>query len=169
MKKTLVVGYLILFGLVHFSFSSMAQEHYIFFYPPYTDKSETNLYRDTNIKFDYLTQYTNIKSSIVANDVKNAIAHNDYRFIGISGNSYLYPGLEGGYEKEKNGETTFVSLARKYEKYLNRYHFKVIKGTSDALRSDLPPLQSIAYDYAKRYNAILFLKIKEMEKNSRNQ
>jgi hypothetical protein len=129
-----------------------AQTNYIFFYRPYTDKSETNLYRDTNLKFDYRTQYNNIKRAIVATDVENAISHNDYRFVSISGNSYLFPGLEHDYLK-------------KYKKYIDEYKHKVIEGTSDMIGPDLPFLQPVAYDYAKQYNFLLFLEIKKRERN----
>ena len=133
---------------------------YIFFYKPYTDSSETNLYKDTTIKFDYNIQYGNIKNANVKNDVKNAIAHSDFRIVSISGYSYLFPGLEGGYRKNKDGTKAFISLASKYELYIKKYSFKVIKGTSDAINLNNQFLQSVAYDYAKKYNLILLKKMK---------
>jgi hypothetical protein len=129
---------------------------YIFFYKPYTDSMETNLYRDTAVKFDYTIQFKNIKNAEIEKDVKIAIAHSDFRIISISGYSYLFPGLEGGYKKNKDGTKTFISLASKYEGYIKKYGFKVIKGTSDAIT----PLQTVAYEYAKKYNSILLVKMK---------
>lgn len=131
----------------------------IFYYKPYTDSSETNLYKDTVIKFDYKTQYDNITKSNIDREVDNAIAHSDFRFISISGNSYLYPGLEGGYKKLKNGTKVFIGLSEKYEQYIRKYGFKVVKGTSDSINADDPPLQGVAYDFAKKYNQKLLKKI----------
>ena len=132
----------------------------IFFYKPYTDSSETNLYRDTLVKFDFKTQYENIKNANIEKEVEIALVHNDYRIIGISGNSYLYPGLEGGYKTNKDGTKTFIGIDPKYESYIKKYGFKVINGTSDSINSDNPPLQGVAYEYAKKYNQLLLEKMK---------
>ena len=131
----------------------------IFFYKPYTDSSETNLYRDTLVKFDFKTQYENIKNADIEKEVEIAIGHNDYRIVGISGNSYLYPGLEGGYKTKKDGTKAFIGLDPKYESYIKKYGFKVIKGTSDSSNPDNPPLQGVAYEYAKKYNLLLLEKM----------
>ncbi len=125
---------------------------YIFFYKPYTDSSETNLYRDTIVKFDFKIQYENIKAADMEKDVEMAISNMDYRIVAISGNSYLYPGLEGGYKTNKDGTKAFIGLAPKYEDYIKKYGFKVIEGTSDSINPDEPPLQQLAYEYAKKYN-----------------
>ena len=132
---------------------------YIFFYKPYTDSTETNLYRDTIVKFDFRTQYENIKNAEIEKDVEFAILNKDYRIVGISGNSYLYPGLEGGYKTNNDGTKTFIGLDPKYENYVKKYGFKVISGTSDSINPNDPPLQSLAYEYAKKYNLLLLEKM----------
>jgi hypothetical protein len=135
------------------------KSNYILFHKAYSDSSETNLYKDTIIRFDYNIQYANLKNSNVANDVERAIKNRDLRVVAISGNSYLYPGFEGGYKKLKDGTKAFVGLDKKYEEHLKKYGFKVIQGTSDVVDSDKPPLQTVAYNYAKEYNRLLFLKV----------
>ena len=132
----------------------------IFYYKPNTDSSETNLYKDTVVKFDYKTQYNNIREADIEKEVENALIHSDFRFISISGNSYLYPGFEGGYEKYKNGTKAFIGLSPKFEQYIKKYGFKVVEGTSDAINVNDPPLQGVAYDFAKKYNLKLLEKIK---------
>ena len=132
----------------------------VFFYKPYTDSSETNLYRDTLVKFDFKTQYENIKNADIEKEVEIALLHNDYRIVGISGNSYLYPGLEGGYETNKDGTKAFIGLDPKYESYIKKHGFKVIEGTSDSINPNDPPLQSVAYEYAKKYNLMLLEKMR---------
>jgi len=159
-NKTLLVIQCIF--LTHCSFAQSVP-NYIIFHKPFTDSSETNLYNDTVIKFNYNVQYTNIKSADIKKDVENAIRHNDLRIVAISGNSYLYPGLEGGYEKLKDGRKAFIGLSKKYEDHLTKYSFKVIEGTSDAINEGDPPLQSVAYDYAKKYNMLLFKRIAKKE------
>jgi len=159
-KAQLIIS--MLFLLSFFSCREPAPKNYIFFYKPYTGEDETNLYQKTQLKFDYKTQYNNLKRADVNSEINNAINHHDYRFISISGNSYLYPGLEGGYAKNKKGEKEFIFLAKKYEPYITRYKTKVIEGTSDAANANLPPLQSLAYDYAQAYNKLLLLKIAEL-------
>ena len=156
MKFRIIVLFLICIGHCF----GQTNPKYIFFYRPYTDSIETNLYRDTIIKFDYNIQYENIKIADIKKDVKIAIANSDFRIVSISGNSYLFPGLEGGYRKNKDGTKAFISLASKYELYIKKYSFKVIKGTSDAIDPSKPPLQTVAYDYAKKYNMILLKKMK---------
>ena len=144
----------IILSFTVFTFCSFGQTNpkYIFFYKPYTDSSETNLYKDTIIKFDYNIQYANLKNANINNDVNWAIKNNDLRLISISGNSYLFPGLEGGYVKLKNGSKAFVHLAKKYEEHFNKYGFKVIAGTSDFIDGNKLDLQSVSYDYASKYN-----------------
>jgi hypothetical protein len=144
------------FTILTFSCFGQAKTNYIFFYKPYTDSSETNLYKDTIVKFDYKVQYANLKKANINNDVEWAIKNNDLRIISISGNSYLFPGLEGGYIKLKNGTKAFVHLAKKYEFHFKKYGFKVIEGTSDFIDGNELPLQSISYDYATKYNKRLF-------------
>ncbi|MBB2145389.1 hypothetical protein GM921_07835 [Pedobacter sp. LMG 31464] len=132
----------------------------IFFYKPYTNSSETNLYRDTLVKFDFKTQYENIENADIEKEVQIALLHNDYRIVGISGNSYLYPGLEGGYKTNKDGTKAFIGLDPKYKSYIKKYGFKVIQGTSDSMNPDNPPMQGVAYEYAKKYNLLLLEKMK---------
>ena len=126
---------------------------YIVFYKPYTDQMETNVYTSGPIKFDYNTQIKNVKNANITEDLDLAIKHKDYRFIGISGNTYVLPGLEG-YTKDKNGVLGFGYL-KKYEKYIDKYKFKAIMGTSDVINSNGPDLQSVAADYAEKYNKLL--------------
>ena len=132
--------------------------NYIIFYKPYSDSIETNLYYDTIIKFNYEIQYANLKNAKIEEDVNRAIKNNDLRIISISGNSYLFPGLEGGYKTEKNGTKVFMHLSDEYKPYLDKHGCKVISGTSDMIYSDRLPLQGIAYDYAKEYNKLLLAK-----------
>lgn len=131
----------------------------IFFYTSYTDSSETNLYRDPLVKFDIKTQYENIKNADIEKEVETAIGHNDYRIVGISGNSYLYPGLEGGYKTNRDGTKLFKGLDPKYESYIKKYGLKVVEGTSDSINPDNPPLQGVAYEFAKKYNLLLIEKM----------
>jgi hypothetical protein len=135
----------------------------ILYYKPYTDSLETNLYNDTIVKFDFKTQFYNLESVNIDREVENAIKHNDYRIIAISGNCYVFPGLDGGYETQYDGSKVFIGLAHKYESHFKNYGFKVIMGTSDVIIGDDLPLQSIAADFARKYNAILFEKIKNTE------
>jgi hypothetical protein len=131
---------------------------YIVFYKPYTSQIETNLYTSGPIKFDYNTQFKNVKNANITKDLDLAIKHKDYRFIGFSGNSYVLPGLQG-YLKDKNGVLGFGYL-KKYEKYIDKYKFKAIMGTSDVINSNSPDLQGVASDYAKEYNKLLLAFIK---------
>jgi hypothetical protein len=133
----------------------------IFFHIPNTNDNETNLYRDTLVKFDFKTQYENIKAADIEKEVQIALSHNDFRIVGISGYSYLYPGLEGGYETNKDGTKVFIRLDPKYKNYIKKYGFKVIVGTSNSINLDEPPLQEIAYEFAKKYNLILLEKMKK--------
>ena len=132
----------------------------IFFYKPYTDSSETNLFRDTSIKFDFNKQYESIKNADIEKEVEIAILNKDFRVIAISGNSYLYPGLEGGYQINEDGTKAFIGLDSSYEYHIKNYGFKVIQGTSDSINPNNPPLQSLAYEYAKKYNLLLLEKMK---------
>jgi hypothetical protein len=157
--------FLSLLFLTYFSFGQTVPK-YIFFYKPYTDSSETNLYKDTLVKFDYNIQYANIANANINDDIENAIKNNDFRLISISGNSYLFPGLEGGYKKLKDGTKAFVPLGEKYEAHFKKYGFKVIEGTSDFIDGNKLPLQSIAYDYAKKYNRLLLQKLARQKINS---
>ena len=152
----------LLFVLFAFLGFTQTSPRYIVFYKPYTDSEETNLYKDTLVKFDYNTQYKNVKNANVNADVENAMEHNDLRIVSISGYTYLYPGLEGGYRRNKDGSKTFIFLSDKYSEYLATHSFKVIMGTSDAMMEGNPPLQSVAYDYAKKYNTLLLLKMKRL-------
>lgn len=151
MKNHLITAFLIFTLTV--GAIAQTKPDYIVFYKPYTAERETNVYTTGPIKFDYNTQYTNVKKANISEDLGLAIKHNDYRFIGISGNSYLLPGLEG-YIKNEKGVKGWGHL-KKYEKYINKYKFKIIEGTSDAINSNAPPLQSAAYDYAIQYNKLL--------------
>ena len=132
----------------------------IFFYKPYTDSTETNIPITQNQTFNYETQYYNIKSANVLMEVNYAMSQNDFRIIALSGASYVYPGLEGGYKVNSDGSKTFIGLASKYELHYEKYGFKVINGTSDAIKLDQLPLQSVAYEFAKEYNMKLFQKMK---------
>jgi hypothetical protein len=149
MRKTLIIITVVTVQFLFFHGIGMAQKGCIFFYKPYTDSYETNFYKKAQSKFDYKTQYNNIKSANIKSELKNAISHQDHRFIAISGESYLYPGLEGA----------STLLSRKYERYIKKYKFKVIECTSDAIKSNLPPLQNMAYHYAQEYNKMLLTKI----------
>ena len=146
---------ILLFVIVIHSGYSQTQPNYLVFYRPYTSTSEDNTYSKMSYKFDFRTQYKNLKAADIHKDVVNAVAHNDFRFISISGYSYLYPGLEGGYRKLPDGTKEFIYLDEKYEAYIKKHGFKVIAGTSDVISSNEPPLQDVAYDYAKYYNELL--------------
>lgn len=118
---------------------------YIVFFKPYTTERETNLYTSGPIKFDFNTQYTNIKDTNLNADFDRAVRHKDYRAIAISGVEYLLPGITGANR----------------DKYFKKEYFKVIEGTSDAINSSAPPLQSVAYDYAIHYNKLLLKYLKD--------
>jgi len=163
MKKgrTIILLFTLISTILSNSVFGQQVSHIIFFYKPYTDSVENNLYVKTIVKFNYKTQYNNVKSADINSNLKRAIQHNDYRFIALSGNSYVLPGLEG-YAIDKNGNKSFGYL-KKYEKYINKYRFKTICGTSDAMDSSMPDLQSVAADYAKKYNKALLVRVKELE------
>lgn len=135
----------------------------IFFYKPYTDSSENNLYIKTNQKFNYNIQYSNLKKANINVDLTIALKHQDYRFIAISGVSYLWPGLMG-YIKY-NGNKGYGVL-NQYKHLLNKYNFKVIYGTSDVIDSSKPDLQGVAFDYALKYNKMLLLKLEHSPSKS---
>ncbi len=143
MKRMLIY----FFTLTSFYCFGQSKSNYIFFYKPYTDSLETNLYKDTILEFDYNIQYENIKNANVENDVKTALSKKDFRIIAISGNSYLYPGLED-----------------RYGMLIKKFGFKVIQGTSDAIGLNDAPLQGVAYDYAKKYNLTLLERIQTRTK-----
>ena len=132
----------------------------IFYYKPYTDSIETNIPIDSTTLFNYNIQYQNLKNANVENEVTNAVRLKDLRFISISGVGYLYPGLEGGYDIKADGSKVFIALSSKYKSYLKNNKFKVVKGTSDAMNLDAPPLQFVAYEFAKKYNLLLIEKLK---------
>ena len=138
---------------------SQSKLNYIFFYKAHSDTIETNLYKDTILKFDMKIQYDNLKAANINEEVEKAIKNGDFRIVSISGYSVLYPGLEGGYQKNRDGTKSFIALNPKYEKYLNKYSYKIIKGTSDNINLNDPPIQSVAYDYAKKYNTQLLSKM----------
>lgn len=151
---------LLLLILTNYCFGQYSK-NVIIFYDPQTNRSETNLYKDTIISFDFNTQYNHLKEANIKADIEKAVLHHDFRIIAISGVSYLYPGLEGGYKTNKNGKKTFIALSPSYDLHLKKFGFKVIKGTSDAINLNEVPLQSVAYDYAKGYNTLLFIEMKK--------
>ena len=138
------------------------QSKIIFYYKPYTDISETNLYSDAKIEFDFEKQYENIKSANIGFEVENAIRNNDFRIIALSGNSYVYPGLNGGYEINADGTEAYIGISPIYEPHIKKFGFKVIQGTSDSINPFDLPLQNISYDFAKEYNMLLFKKVAEI-------
>jgi hypothetical protein len=153
-KSARIIGVLLIFILL--KAYSQAPNNIIFFYKPYTASFENNLYAKTLIKFNYYIQYKNLKDADVAADLKRAIMHNDYRSIAISGNAYVWPGLDGYFTA--NGEKTF-GILRRYERYLSKYKFKVIEGTSDDIYGSKPDLQDVAEQYANKYNQMLLKKL----------
>ena len=163
-NKIMRVITIILLTIVYGQTFGQTNPKYIIFYKPYTDSTETNLYRDTIVKFDFRTQYENIKNAEIKKDVEVALFNKDYRIVAISGNSYLYPGLEGGYETKKDGTKAFIGLDPKFENYIKEFGFKIIAGTSDSINPDNPPLQSLAYEYAKKYNFLLLEKMNKKNK-----
>ena len=100
---------------------------------------------DTAKKFDFETQYRNLKNALVNVDLAKAIDNNDLRIVAISGVGVLFPGLE----------TQNKALIQKYDEYKLKYGFKVIRGTSDVVMPYKSPLQVAAYEYAKKYNTLL--------------
>lgn len=131
----------------------------IFFTKPYTDSTETNLYINTIIKFDYKTQYQNVKSADINKEVENEIRNKDYRVIALSGYSYIFPGLEGRDKINPDGSKASIGLRPLFEPHINKFGFKVITGTSDTLYPGELQLQNVAYDFGKEYNRLLFVKI----------
>jgi hypothetical protein len=144
-KKILLIVLQAIVPLINLSAQNKID--YIVFEKPYTDSLETNLYKAGPIKFDFKTQYYNVKKANITEDLNRAISHNDFRFISISGVGYLFPGLEN----------------KKYNKYLKKYKFKVVLGTSDAHNMSEPPLQGVAYDYGEKYNKLLLTRIYGLE------
>jgi hypothetical protein len=139
------------------------QSKTIFFFKPYTDISETNRYSDLEIEFNYKIQYENIKSANIEFEVENAIRNKDFRIIALSGNSYVFPGLDGGYEINADGSKAFIGISPLYEPYIERNGFKVIQGTSDNINPNDLPLQSISYNFAKKYNMLLIKKVEKLK------
>jgi hypothetical protein len=157
MRKASIKIAMVVFPFLFLHSIGFAQNGCIFFYEPSTESYETNFYKKPQSKFDYKTQYNNIKTANVKNELNNAINHHDYRFIAISGNSILYPGLE----------SASTSLSRKFERYIKLYKVKVIEGTNDVIYLNLPPLQKVAYQYAQEYNKRLLIKIATLENKKR--
>ncbi len=116
----------------------------IVFYAPYTDKLEGGEYPFDADKFT--KQYNIIRKADPTEDAQKAIADHDFRFIGISGYAYIIPGIE-------NGERAPL---------VKKFGFKIIAGTSDSIDPKFPPLQSAAYDYAKKYNSFLSKQLQEI-------
>jgi hypothetical protein len=119
--------------------------NYIIFCKPDTDSTETNLYIDTIIKFNYEIQYTNLKNANIKDDVNRAIKNNDLRVIAIRTVSYVFPGLD-------------LDHKTKPKKYLHKYGCKIIVGPSCVISSDRPSMHDVAYDYAEKYNTLLLAK-----------
>ncbi|MFI5158968.1 MAG: hypothetical protein ACHQF4_08880 [Sphingobacteriales bacterium] len=151
----------LLLFLISFIGHAQKETSAIFYYRPYTAISETNLYSKPTKKFNYNIQYLNIKKANVDEELKRALNYHDYRFIAISGNSYIYPGLEE-YMIIK-GQKAY-GILKNNEPYINKYKFKVVQGTSDAIDADSPPLQSIAEHFAESYNKLLLQKLEYIER-----
>jgi hypothetical protein len=141
--KTLTTS---LFFLVNYCLGQ-SKSFEVAFYPSFCDSCKTKII-DTNI--DYNSQYFNLKHSIIEFALDKALMNNDKRIVAISGVSDLFPGLE-----TKNSK-----LKAKYEKHLKMYGYKVIWGTSDVVYSNLP-IQNAAYEYALKYNTLLFKRLIE--------
>jgi hypothetical protein len=103
---------------------------------------------------DYKVQYECLKNAHVEWDVSLAIYNKDFRIITIMGYRTLFPGLESSHTTKSR-----YGLKKKYEDHLEKYGFKVITGTTDAPSPEELPIQSVAYNYAKKYNRLLFQKL----------
>lgn len=141
MKKTIIIISICILGSIA---NAQKNLRYIFFYDPNTSLSESNLYEKINGYFDFEAQHRNLKNANVSADVSRAIAHNDRRFIALSGKyKYSYPGI-----------------ATKDETLISKYKFKVIQGTGTVRNKNAPPLKGVATQYATTYNKLLLSKIK---------
>jgi hypothetical protein len=79
-----------------------------------------------------------VKNADPAADLNSAIQRKDFRFVGVMGYVLEVPGLRQ--------DNSFVKF----------YGIKIVKGTSDAIRSDRDAkLQSRAQNYAAKYNTLL--------------
>ena len=146
MKKTIIIISICILGSIA---NAQKNLRYIFFYDPNTSLSESNLYEKINGYFDFEAQHRNLKNANVSADVSRAIAHNDRRFIALSGKmKYLYPGVV------KNDEI-----------FIRKYNFKVIQGTGTVKNKNAPPLQGVATNYATNYNKMLLSRIKNGAKH----
>jgi len=155
MKKIAILVLYVFQTFIISNVNGQNRENYIVFHKPYKVNLETNHYTTDKIRFDYNTQYLNLKTANVENDLMIAMKHNDYRFIAISGNSYLWPGLMG-YIKYRGGKA--FGVLKQYEKYIAKDNYKVIMGTSDELDESQLDLQGEAFKYAEKYNKLLLEK-----------
>ena len=114
----------------------------ILFFPPDSASNKNNT--DSSQGLNYKVQYESLKHANVELDVATAILNKDFRIISIGGFGMIYPGLESDDKREE---------------HLKKYGFKVIEGTSDVVNPVVPGLQSVAFDYAKKYNTLLFHKL----------
>jgi hypothetical protein len=126
--------------------SCSRKENNIIFLIPYSSETINGKYPKS--KSAYEIQFNNVKNANPNSDFQKALQKNDYRFIGISGQGYLIPGIEEG---------TINILVKKHG-------FKIIAGTSDKINLGYPPLQSIAYNYAEKYNSDLLKYFSNIEK-----
>ena len=137
---------------VHYCLTAQSIQKGILLY--YPDSASNKNYSKNHPILNYKVQYNSLKNATVEIDVDIAIRNRDLRIITISGYSMLYPGLESLHQTNSRH-----GLAKKYEAHLEKYGCKIIEGTSDVINPEEPRLQSAAYDYAKKYNILLFKKI----------
>ncbi|HEY4875611.1 MAG TPA: hypothetical protein VIH86_08575 [Puia sp.] len=146
--------YFLIFVLIVIQYCAIGQSRQkgISFYCP--DSVSNKNYSGNQQRLNYKVQYENLKNANVELDVTIALHNKDLRIISISGVDFLYPGLESSHKpKSRHG------LDKRYEDHLEKYGFKVIEGTSDVINQEAPDLQSVAYNYASKYNTLLFKKL----------
>lgn len=130
------------------------QHNYIVFYKPYTGEAENNFFSKDSLTHNIKRQYANLKNANVKADFDRAISRKDLRCVGISGFSYLIPGLDG-YVVGKKGDSAFYSVLPQFEKMVEKDNFKVVDGTSDVINPGAPDVQIVARIYAEKYNSLM--------------
>lgn len=111
------------------------------------------LMKDENGVFDnsescFIKQFNNVMKADPVQDVKFSLMKRDYRFVAVRDFFMILP---------------YVSDKANYLNIINKFGSKVIAGTSDAQRVDLPPLQEKAINYAEKYNIQLYKALSQMK------
>ena len=88
----------------------------------------------------------------VRREVARALKRGDYRLVGIGGLGLFFPGLEG--------------RDQAVQAVVAKFGYRFIDGTSDyAENAEQATYQSAAYNYARRYNLLLWPKLQARSEN----